>query len=232
MSSITKLRGIFEKDKGASYSNEYEVNFSSFGKGLTGNFRAAGFSNLTGSETALTNMMFLCDEASLPGTFAATHEIDGIFGGTMIQYPHGRLYNDLRLSFIQTNEMIPQKFFEAWFYSMFPERKTDGIDARLGKGRSDPFAPVDPNSSYRLNISSRESRSNTVTLQFYDDIVCNMTITKSFKDSHSYKGGKSIEYEIINAYPYTIESVPLAYGASTLNKLRVSFRYEKHVAKL
>jgi len=23
--------------------------------------------------------------------------------------------------------------------------------------------------------------------------------------------------------------VPLAYGASTLNKLRVSFRYEKHV---
>lgn len=232
MSSITKLRGIFEKDKGASYSNEYEVNFSSFGKGLGANFAAVGFTNFVGSETALQNMMFLCDEASLPGTFAATQEIDGIFGGTMIQYPHAKLYNDLRLSFIQTNEMLPQKFFEAWFYSMFPERTTAGIDARIGIGRSDPFAPVVPNPNAGLNFSGRKERSNTVTLQYYDDIVCNMTITKSFKDSSSYKGGKSIEYDIINAYPYTIESVPLAYGASTLNKLRVSFRYEKHVAKL
>ena len=232
MSSITKLRGIFERDKGASYSNEYEVNFSSFGDGLIDNFRAAGFGNLSGSETAFQNMMFLCDEASLPGTFAATQEIDGIFGGTMIQYPHAKLYNDLRLSFIQTNEMLPQKFFEAWFYSMFPERTSLGADARIEIGRSDPFAPVVPNTNQGLNSSGRESRSNTITLQYYDSIVCNMTITKSFKNSSSYKGGKSIEYQIINAYPYTIESVPLAYGASTLNKLRVSFRYEKHVAKL
>jgi hypothetical protein len=213
MSSITKLRGIFERDKGASYSNEYEVNFSNFRGGLIENFKAAGFTNFSGSETALQNMLFLCDEASLPGTFAATQEIDGVFGGTMIQYPHAKLYNDLRLSFIQTNEMLPQKFFEAWFYSIFPERT---LNTKL---------------EVALNSSGRETRSNVITLQFYDDIVCNMSITKSFKDSSSYKGGKSIEYEIINAYPYTIESVPLAYGASTLNKLRVSFRYEKHVAK-
>jgi len=214
MSSITKLRGIFERDKGASYSNEYEVNFSSFTEGaLTKNLSTAGFTNFVGSETALQNMMFLCDEASLPGTFAATQEIDGIFGGTMIQYPHGKLYNDLRLSFIQTNQMLPQKFFEAWFYSMFPERALNSKE------------------EVAINSSAREERSNVVTIQYYDEIVCNMRITKSFKDSSSYKGGKSFEYEIINAYPYTIESVPLAYGASTLNKLRVSFRYEKHVAK-
>jgi hypothetical protein len=215
MSSITKLRGIFEKDKGASYSNEYEVNFSSFTTGvLTENLKAAGFGNLSGSETAFQNMMFLCDEASLPGTFAATQQIDGLYGGTLIQYPHAKLYNDLRLSFIQTNEMLPQKFFEAWFYSMFPERSLNSKE------------------KIAINSSGREERSNVVTIQYYDEIVCNMSITKSFKNSSSYKGGKSIEYEIINAYPYTIESVPLAYGASTLNKLRVSFRYEKHVAKL
>jgi len=213
MSSITKLRGIFERDRGASYSNEYEVNFTTIGDGLTENLKTAGFTNFVGSETALQNMLFLCDEASLPGTFAATQEIDGIFGGTMIQYPHGKLYNDLRLSFIQTNEMLPQKFFEAWFYSIFPERA------------------LNTKEEIALNSSGRETRSNVITLQFYEDIVCNMSITKSFKDSSSYKGGKSIEYEIINAYPYSIESVPLAYGASTLNKLRVSFRYEKHVAK-
>ena len=117
MSSITKLRSLFEKDGGASYSNEYEVtmNFdSNKNTTLLNNFKIYGFESF-GDGGAFSNMMFLCDEASLPGSFAATQEIDGLFGGRLIQYPHAKLYNDLRLSFIQTNEMNPQKFFEAWF---------------------------------------------------------------------------------------------------------------------
>jgi len=214
--SISKLRGIFNVDKGGSYSNEYEVNLSFDSRKnaeILTRLQYYGFS-MTPGDGAFENTMFLCDEASLPGTFTATQEVDGVYAGRLIQYPHAKLYNDLRLSFIQTNEMLPQKFFEAWFYSMFPERSLNSKE------------------KIAINSSGREERSNVVTIQYYDEIVCNMSITKSFKDSSSYKGGKSIEYEIINAYPYTIESVPLAYGASTLNKLRVSFRYEKHVAKL
>ena len=80
----------------------------------------------------------------------------------------------------------------------------------------------------RFNDIKRKTRSNITTLNYYDDIVCNMNIKKTFKSSAAYNGGESCGYDIIAAYPYSIESVPLAYGASTLNKLRVSFRYEKH----
>lgn len=216
MSSITKLRSLFEKDGGASYSNEYEVtmNFdSNKNTTLLNNFKIYGFESF-GDGGAFSNMMFLCDEASLPGTFAATQEIDGVFGGRLIQYPHGRLYNDLRLSFIQTNEMNPQKFFEAWFGTIFPERELNAADEVIIN-----------------DVNRRLSRSNVTTLRYYDEIVCpTMTVTKSFKSRSSYKGGVSCKYDIVNVYPYTIETVPLAYGASTLNKLKVSFRYEKHVA--
>lgn len=216
MSSITKLRSLFEADKGASYSNEYEVtmNFdTSKNAKLLENLRIYGFESF-GDGSAFSNMMFLCDEATLPGTFAATQEIDGLFTGRLIQYPHGKLYNDLRFSFIQTNEMNPQKFFEAWFGTIFPERG------------------VSTTSEITVNdVQSRLNRANPTTIRFYDEIVCPIiTVTKSYKSSSSYKGGQSCKYEIVNAYPYTIESVPLAYGASTLNKLKVSFRYEKHVA--
>ena len=207
--AITRLKSIFESDKGASYSNEYEVSFGPFSEKVQTNLTRMGFSsNISGSTQ---NMLFLCDEAQLPGTFAATQEIDGIYTGRMIQYPHGRLYNDLRLSFIQTNECNPQKFFEAWFNAIFPEKG-------LNTGTELAF-----------NDTKRKTRSNVVTLNYYDDIVCEeMTIKKTFKNNVSYNGGESCGYDIINVYPYSIESVPLAYGASTLNKLRVSFRYEKH----
>ena len=216
MSSITKLRSLFEQDGGASYSNEYEVtmNFdSNKNTTLLNNFKIYGFESF-GDGGTFSNMMFLCDEASLPGSFAATQEIDGLFGGRLIQYPHAKLYNDLRLSFIQTNEMSPQKFFEAWFGTIFPERELNAADEVIIN-----------------DVNRRLSRSNVTTLRYYDEIVCpTMTVTKSFKSRSSYKGGVSCKYDIVNVYPYTIETVPLAYGASTLNKLKVSFRYEKHVA--
>lgn len=216
MSSITRLRSLFDRDKGASYGNEYEVtmNFDTTKNAkLLNNLRIYGFESF-GASSAFDNMMFLCDEASLPGTFAATQEIDGLFAGRLIQYPHGKLYNDFRLSFIMTNEVNPQKFFEAWFYSIFPERSINGQGEIISN-----------------DVNNRLNFSNATTIRFYEEIVCpQITVTKSFKDRSSYKGGKSCKYDIVNAYPYTIESVPLGYGASTLNKLKVSFRYEKHVA--
>lgn len=216
MASITRLRSLFEQDKGASYGNEYEVtmNFDATKNAqLLNNLRIYGFSSFNDG-SAFDNMMFLCDEASLPGTFAATQEIDGMIGGRLIQYPHGKLYNDFRLSFLMTNEHNPQKFFEAWFYSIFPERQLNSADEVIVN-----------------DISRRQARSNITTISYYDNFVCpQISVVKSFKSRSSYKGGQSCKYDLINAYPYTIESVPLGYGASTLNKLKVSFRYEKHVA--
>ena len=122
--SISRLRGIFNTDKGGSYSNECEVNFSfdpTLNADILSRLNYYGFNPSSSSDGAYSDMMFLCDEASLPGTFAATNEVDGVYGGRLIQYPHAKPYNDIRLSFIQTNQLNPQKFFEAWMGGMFPE---------------------------------------------------------------------------------------------------------------
>ena len=213
--SISKLRGIFNTDKGASYSNEYEVNFSfdtTNNAEILSRLQYYGF-NLTASDGAYDNMMFLCDEASLPGTFTATQEVDGVYAGRLIQYPHAKLYNDMRLSFIQTNQLNPQKFFEAWMGGMFPE---------YGLDDTTEIQPAERN--------RRRAIPNTVGLRYYENMVCpKLTVTKSYKDKTGPSGQNSCYYDMFNVYPYSIESVPLSYGASTLNKLRVSFRYEKHV---
>ena len=217
--SISKLRGIFNTDKGGSYSNEYEVTFNfdnTINADLLSRLKYYGFNPTSTTEGAYSDMMFLCDEASLPGTFAATNEVDGVYGGRLIQYPHAKLYNDIRLSFIQTNQLNPQKFFEAWMGNMFPEYS---MNETQGTGEIQP-----------AERTRRRTLSNTVGLRYYNEMTCaSIRVQKTYKNSSGPSGENSCYYDMFEAYPYSIESVPLSYGASTLNKLRVSFRYEKHV---
>ena len=217
--SISRLRGIFNTDRGGSYSNEYEVNFTfddTLNSDILSRLKYYGFNPSSSSDGAYSDMMFLCDEASLPGTFAATNEVDGVYAGRLIQYPHAKLYNDIRLSFIQTNQLNPQKFFEAWMGGMFPEVS---MNATAGSGEILP-----------AERDRRRTITNTVGLRYYNEMCCtNIRVQKTYKNRTDPSGENSCYYDMIRAYPYSIESVPLAYGASTLNKLRVSFRYEKHV---
>jgi hypothetical protein len=216
VSSITKLRSIFDNDKGASYSNEYSVNFKFDGKNnseLLQLFRDAGF-NVNSSDGAFKNMMLLCDEASLPGQYSATSEIDGLYTGRLIQYPQAKLYNDFTLSFIMTNKLQPAKFFDIWMYYMFPEYDLNGGEKIEYSDRS-----------------RRSSRTNVTTLRYYDQSICSaIEVTKFYKNSSAPNGGQSALYQMFKAYPYNVQTVPLAYGASTLNKLQVQFRYEKYVS--
>ena len=96
------------------------------------------------------------------------------------------------------------------------------------------FPEYDLNSGQRIEYkdrSRRSSRTNVTTLQYYDNVVCNaIEVTKFYKNSSAPNGGKSALYQMFKAYPYSVQTIPLAYGASTLNKLQVQFRYEKYVA--
>jgi hypothetical protein len=217
MSTIQRVRSIFEQDKGGSYSNEYEVKFtfsSSKNSELISSYSAAGYNVNNSSDGAFGNMLLMCDEASLPGQFSATSEVDGMFTGRLIQHPQAKLYNDFRLSFIMTNKLLPNEFFDIWFYYMFPEYKLNS---------STPLQYTD--------YTQRAERSNVTSLRYYDNCVCpSIEVRKMYKTQFAPNGGTSGRYYLVNAYPYTIETVPLAYGASTLNKLRVQFRYEKYYA--
>ena len=112
--------------------------------------------------------------------------------------------------------MNPQKFFEAWMGGMFPEVS---MNEAQGTGEIQP-----------AERDRRRTLTNTTGLRYYNEMTCtSIRVQKTYKDSTGPSGQNSCYYDMFEAYPYSIESVPLSYGASTLNKLRVSFRYEKHV---
>lgn len=216
LDTIQKIRSIFNSDKGGSYANEFEVKIRFDGvanKGLLSDLQTAGFSTLA-SEGAFTNMLLLCDEASLPGQFSATNEMDGLYTGRLIQYPQAKLYNDFSLSFILTNELNPSKFFDIWMYYMFPEYG-------LMSGEQVSY----------FDATRRSERSNIVSVNYYDRCICDhIEVKKIYKTPSAPNAGVSATYKMFKAYPYTMETVPLAYGPAVLNKLRVQFRYEKHTA--
>lgn len=215
LNNIQTIRSIFDRDKGASYSNEYSVKFffnAINQKNLIADLNSVGF-NVNASVGAVNNMMLLCDEASLPGNYSAINEIDGLYAGRLIQYPQGKLYNDFSLSFMLTNKLNPSKFFDIWMYYMFPEKE-------LNSAQTISYA----------DQSKRSSRTNITTLQYYDNVICNaIEVTKFNKNPSAPNAEISAVYKMFNAYPFTVETIPLAYGASTLNKLRVQFHYEKSV---
>lgn len=216
MGVLSDIRSQFNRDKGASYANEYEVNFdfSGIGDRLRENLEFVGFTTFS-SGSAFQNMMMLCDEASLPGKYAATQEIDGMYAGRLINFPHAKLFNDFSLSWINTNQVNPTKFFEAWMYSMFPEYGLNNAEYVEYEAKGE---------------GQRATRTNITTLTYYDEICCKkISVQKSYKTRTSEKGGKSSITHIYNAYPYAVESIPLGYGPSTLVKLRVQFRYEKNI---
>lgn len=212
--AITKLRSIINSDAGMAYANEYEVKFD-FGaqSKLRNALSSAGF-NATGD--ALSNMVFLCDEASLPGQFTSTQEFDGRYVGKFMQYANTKLYNDFSLSFMVTNKANPVKFFDAWMYFMFPEQSILSENNRIA----------------RADYKNRALVNNSTVVSYYDDYVCEMIeVRKFYKTKDAANGGFSVKYNIMRAYPFSIEAIPLGYGASTLVKLRVNFKYEKFIVQ-
>lgn len=151
----------------------------------------------------------MCDEAVLPGTQAATGQINGLYTGSgQFNYPHTRMFNDLTLSWVGDANMTALKFVNTWMECIFD----DGYVTKLQTGPS--------NVQYR-------ARNRSVRLNYPDSYTMQISILKAERDSNSETGRPSIRYVLEGAYPYSIDSVPLSFGTSTLVKVSASFYYER-----
>ena len=73
-------------------------------------------------------LSFMCDEAQLPNTQAATGTIKGRYlGEGEINYPHTRIFTEMQLGFQCTADMGPLKFLNDWYGNIFREYKDDDI---------------------------------------------------------------------------------------------------------
>jgi hypothetical protein len=140
-----------------------------------------------------------CSEASLPGSSLATNEINNDYTGVTERHAYRRLYDD-RADFT--------------FYVDAEYRIIDFFENWI---------------SYVVgenNLREQENRTYNYRVNFPDQYKTDHLYITKFERDYA---GKNLSYKFINAYPISINSMPVSYDSSQLLKCTVSFTYSRYV---
>ena len=205
------------KSGGISASNLYQFSFVK--KPKLGIFfednLGDDFLKLTDNGDEL-NLQLLCNEIQLPGVTYSAFDVKSVHKGITQKMATAKVYNELDLSFFLDGTSLPLKFFRAW-----QDFTQNGV-----AGNPEFFYDDQP---YKRAFASN----------YYEDYACDMFISKLEK----FKGAAEEERDdngnvkkedyynpwnarLVNAYPYTVASIPYSAGAAQLVKVTVGFYYE------
>ena len=141
----------------------------------------------------------LCSDASLPASAFATGEVKDNFMGIPQEFAHTRLYTDIDFTFYVDEDYTMLRVFEGWMDYISSGADADGVG-------------VGQRGFYRR-------------FKYPNDYKCDtMSITKFEKNIE-----RTLLYEFVNAFPKSITSLPVTYGAADLLKVTVSFNYDRYV---
>lgn len=140
-----------------------------------------------------------CSEASLPGSSLATNEINNDYTGVTERHAYRRLYDD-RADF---TFYVDNNYYVIDFFENW---------IAFISGENDLGGQADPTFNYRVKFPN-------------DYKTDSLYITKFERDY----AGKNLSYKFINAYPISINSMPVSYDSSQLLKCTVSFTYSRYI---
>jgi len=161
----------------------------------------SGFVGAPYSEQNQELFTLSCTEASLPGASLATIDIENDYHGVSEKHVYRRLYDDRAdFTFYVDIDYKIIHFFENWI--------------SYCAGEDDIERQQTTNYSYRVRYPK-----DYKTDQLY--------ITK-FERSQNISS-RVLQYRFINAYPISINSMPVSYDTSQLLKCTVSFYYSRYV---
>jgi len=169
-----------------------------------------------------------CDEAQLPPSQAATGQLQGrLLGEGSISYAHTKLYTDVQLGWMCDANMEPFKFVNAWWQFIFAEYQPGA-----GEGEAideDGYAPGTTGASFGKMMSSEwKNKGRTTRVRYPDDYTATIRVAKVERGFNSATERVSEVHVLQDAYPYTVESIPLSFGASQITKATATFHYTKH----
>ena len=140
-----------------------------------------------------------CSEASLPGSSLATNEINNDYTGVTERHAYRRLYDD-RADF---TFYVDNNYYIIDYFENW---------IAFISGEDD--------------LKTQGGRTFNHRVKFPDDYKTdNLYITKFERDYT----GRILSYRFINAYPISINSMPVSYDSSQLLKCTVSFTYSRYV---
>ena len=158
------------------------------------------------------DLELLCESAMLPGSATATHDVTNDYHGVTEKMVYRRMYDgNMDLTFLVDHDYNVIEFFDTW------------IDYTTGVG-------VD------ASRNMYKSRYANYRMSYPNNYRSEMYITKFEKDV-SYPGSitsanvrpMQLQYMLVGAYPDSITSMPVSYGASDLLRCTVSMNYIRYV---
>ena len=214
--SLNDFLGAIAKQGGMSMTNGYDIDIEL--PSTLANYLNPWVGKINTSSTSDKGVLikWLCDEAQLPNVQAATGTINGRhLGENGINFPYAKFYSDLSLSWMCDADMIPLKFVTGWHGFIFnggdpDDPKTSGRGLTTIKG----ITPRPINRAIRVEWPERY-------------MAPYMRITKTEKNGGAANGRAPVSYILENAYPYSVDAVPLSYGTSQITKVTANFYYQK-----
>jgi len=160
------------------------------------------------ANTNTTELLTLsCSEASLPGSSLATHELNNDFTGVTQRHAYRRLYDDRAdFTFYVGRGYEQIRVFERWIQFISGEQQTGSENL---------------NSFYRVKYP-KDYKTTIYITKFERDI------NQRSKDP---KKPNNLVYSFYNAFPVSINSMPVSYDSSQLLKCTVSFSYDRYMAE-
>ena len=145
------------------------------------------------------NVSIACREASLPGTSLATHEMLNDFTGIRERHAYRRQYDDTASFTFYVDVNYDTIFLFENWINFIVNQ--DGSDRSI------------KNSNY------------SYTVNFPDEYKSRIFIRKFERDY----AGRNLEYSFYDAYPLSINTMPLSYDASQVLQCTVNFCFSRYI---
>lgn len=147
-----------------------------------------------------------CSEASLPGSSFMTNEITDDYTGITERHAYRRAYDDrIDFTFYVDHGRSDGNYNVLWFFEKWMQYIANEQDA-LG---------LDTRQfNYRVRFPEQYQTDNLFINKFERDFA-----------------GQYLQYKFMQAYPISLNSIPVSYDSSELLKCTVSFTFTRYLTK-
>lgn len=147
-----------------------------------------------------------CSEASLPGSSFMTNEITDDYTGITERHAYRRAYDDrIDFTFYVDHGRLDGNYNVLWFFEKWMQYIANEQDA-LG---------LDTRQfNYRVRFPEQYQTDNLFINKFERDFA-----------------GQYLQYKFMQAYPISLNSIPVSYDSSELLKCTVSFTFTRYLTK-
>ena len=209
------IEQILQGASGISSSNLYEFEIG-FGANtvLTEYYRKSHGTTLPTNDIFRANL--LCNEIQIPGVTYAATDVKSVHKGITQKLVSNKVYNELDVSFFCDLQSTPYKLFRSW------------MDLVMGQNIDAISNSAFEEQPYLKRSSTYKTNAKAFAQNYYEDYTYDIVINKLEKGTKEDKGKYANDFgvRLVNAYPYTLASVPYSAGPAQLVKVTVGFYYE------